>query len=419
MSIEIRPVGVSCQLQCTYCYEEGMREEQRSHRYDRDAVLASIKKLGPKDHFSLFGGECLLLPLHHLEELLSISHARSGRSSVQTNGALITDKHIELFIKYNTHVGISLDGPDELNDSRWAGTLEATRKQTARTLHAIDTLLSLSVQHPRLRPSLIVTMHAGNSSAERFPRFVSWLHELDDRGLKQINLHTMEMDHKADTLYLPQEELSDRLLDIWRIHVPTFKQLRMSKFEEILKLLRGADDVVCHWKPCDPWNTSAVNGIENDGSVSHCSRTNKDGFNWMPAEGSGDPNGSFIGHPGARHYERQMALYQAPQEFGGCKDCEYWLMCYGQCPGEGQSNDWRMRSTYCSTYKKLFAEGARRLREAGTIPLCDLKNRKELEQAAFSKWQNQSSSHLSTLTGQPNGGRQSHGDHTDHNDNTL
>jgi len=62
-------------------------------------------------------------------------------------------------------------------------------------------------------------------------------------------------------------------------------------------------------------------------------------------------------------------------------------------------------------------EGARRLREAGTIPLCDLKNRKELEQTMFLKWQNQSTMQLSTLvTGKSNNNR-SHGDHTDHDDN--
>ena len=415
MSIEVRPVGVSCQLRCTYCYEEGMREVQRTHRYDREAVLSSIAKLGKDDVFSLFGGECLILPLPDLEELLALSFQRSKRSGLQTNGALITDKHIELFIKYNTHVGISLDGPDELNDSRWAGTLDATRKQTAKTHWAINRLLERSAEHPHLVPSLIITLHAGNCSQDRFPRFVAWLRELDAKGIVYINLHTMELDHEADSLYLPSDELSDRLIDLWRLS-PTFTNIRFTKFEEILKLLRGDDNVVCHWKPCDPWNTSAVHGIENDGSPSHCSRTNKDGKNWLPAEGSGDSsrNAQFIGHPGAQHFERQMALYVTPQEYGGGKDCEYWLMCHGQCPGEGMNHDWRMRSSYCAAYKKLFAEGARRLRSAGVIPLCDVTNRKEKEQEAFYAWGKNSNVTLGGLfgTASTRHGDQ-HGDHTD------
>jgi uncharacterized protein len=266
-------------------------------------------------------------------------------------------------------------------------------------------------------PSLIITLHAGNCSQERFPRFLAWLRELDAKGIVHINLHTMELDHEADSLYLPADELSDRLIDLWRL-APTFTNIRFTKFDEILKLLRGDDNVVCHWKPCDPWNTSAVHGIENDGTPSHCSRTNKDGKNWLPAEGSGDAsrNAQFIGHPGAQHFERQMALYVTPQEYGGCKDCEYWLMCHGQCPGEGQSNDWRMRSSYCGTYKKLFAEGAARLRHPGIIPLCDVTNRKELEAKAFGMWAEGQTTNFQSVLGQRQsaiGPTTRHGDHTD------
>lgn len=400
-----------------------MREVQRSYRYDRDAVLASIAKLDKDEPFTLFGGEALILPLKDIDELLALSYARTKSSGLQTNGALITDAHIEAFIKYNTHVGISLDGPDELNDSRWAGTLKATRKQTARTHWAINRLLERSKEHQHLVPSLIVTMHAGNASAERFPRFKAWLHELDDKGITTVNIHVMEMDHCADTLYLPQNELAERFIDLWN---ETFTNLRISKFAEILKLLKGDDDVVCTWHPCDPWNTMAVKGIENDGSPSHCSRTNKDGKNWLPAEGSGDTaHAQFVGHPGARHFERQMALSLTPQEYGGCQGCEYWLLCYGQCPGEGQTGDWRMRSSYCYTYKQLFAEGAKRLRQVGIVPFCDRPDRAELEARAYAIWANDGSTtfyqlQINTPTHRVNTphGDCAHGDraHGDHND---
>lgn len=418
MSIEVRPVSVTCNLRCTYCYEESMREQQRSHKYNREAVLAAIDKLGPDDYFSLFGGEALILPIKDIDELLGIAFKRFGRSGVQTNASLVTEAHIELFTKYNTHVGISMDGPDELNDSRWAGTLEATRKQTGRTMWALNELLTRSKTTPHLRPSLIVTLHAGNCSAERFPRFVEWLHELDSKGLRYVNMHTMEMDYKAHTLHLPEDEMIERLLDLWKLQ-NQFTNLRMSKFDEILKLMKGRDDVVCHWKPCDPWNTSAVNGIENDGSPSHCSRTNKDGQNWLPAEGSGHAGKetTFIGHPGTRNYERQMALYVTPQEVGGCKGCEFWLMCYGQCPGEGEKGDWRMRSSHCKSYKALFAEGAQRLRDAGEIPICDRADRLQVEQKHFDDWAGQKPTYLSkylkTQTNHGDGHGDEHGDHTD------
>lgn len=385
MAIEVRPVGVGCNLRCDYCYEFDMRNEQAVYRYDREKVLAAIDKLGPEESWSLFGGEPMILAFHHFEELLQLCHKRWGKSGLQTNGSLITEKYIDLFTKYKSHVGISLDGPGELNDSRWAGNLEATRKATAQTLWAIDTLAERAKKHPHLMPSIIVTLHSGNCSKDKFPTLVEWFKHLDAIGITSVNLHVMEMDAHAGKWAMDPEELGDRLIDLWNLEL---NQLKFLKFEEILKLLQGDDKVVCVWHTCDPWNTAAVQGIEHDGAPSHCSRTNKDGKNWLPAEGFGEKgkHATVTFYTSARSHERQMALYVTPQEVGGCKDCEYWLMCFGQCPGTGENNDWRERTTYCSLFKRLFAEGARRLHAVGFKPLPDWKYRKQLEQNMYDAW---------------------------------
>lgn len=393
MSIEVRPVGVTCQLRCKYCYEEPQRTAAPIHVYDRKAVLASIEKLD--SFFSLFGGEPLILNLTDLEELLSIAFTRWGHSGLQTNGTLITEAHIELFRKYKTHVGISLDGPGTLNRSRWIHDEATTDKQTAKTHWAIKRLCDEAKTTPHMLPSLIVTLHAGNAGPDVFPQLVEWFKDIDAMGIKSVNLHVMELDAKADELYLSQDELSDRLIDLWNLQ-DSFTRLRFTKFQEVLKLLQGNDDVVCTWHSCDPLNTSAVRGIENDGSPSHCSRTNKDGVNWLPAEGSGIDS-SFIGHAGTTYHERQLALYVTPQEHGGCKGCEYWLLCKGQCPGEGEQRDWRMRSHYCLTYKKLFAEAAKRLKAVGIQPVSEWSYRKDIEKRMYDMWADGLSPELSDM----------------------
>ena len=106
MAIEVRPVGVTCNLRCDYCYEQPMRDEQAVFRYDREKVLAAIAKLGPNDYFSLFGGEPMVLAFDQFEELLRLAFERWGKSGLQTNCCLITDRHIALFAKYKTQVGI-------------------------------------------------------------------------------------------------------------------------------------------------------------------------------------------------------------------------------------------------------------------------------------------------------------------------
>lgn len=391
MSTEVLPVGITCNLGCTYCYETNLRDANPAEKYDRKAVLASIDKL--TNPFSLFGGEPLILRLEHLEELLDIAHKRWGYSGLQTNGSLITDKHIELFKKYKTQVGISLDGPDELNDSRWAGTVEATRKQTAKTHAAIKNLVAAGIV-----PSLIVTLHAGNCAEDKFPKFVAWIRELDAMGIKYVNPHVMELDAKAHLLYLEQDTLADRLIDLWNLQ-NELTNVKFSKFQEVLSLLQGQDDVTCHWHACDALNTQAVTSIDHDGAPSGCKRTYKGNQRWLPAEGTGY-SAPFAGHAGTRHHTRQLALYVTPQEHGGCKDCQYWLLCMGQCPGEGEGSDWRKRSSYCRVWKRLFAEGERRLRFMGIEPFSQWKDRTHIEQLMYEMWTQHQSPSLGYLTKQ-------------------
>jgi uncharacterized protein len=433
MSIEVRPVGVTCNLRCSYCYEQPVRDIEPVHRYDKEKVLAQLQHV--TGSWSLFGGEALLIPLSDLEELLQIAFDRWKYSGVQTNGTLITPSHIELFHKYNTHIGISLDGPDELNDSRWAGTVEATRRMTARTHEAIDMLLAAAKEknNPALIPSFIVTLHAGNASVERWPRMKQWLQECDEKGIKHYNFHLMELDYKAtkdSEWYLPHDRVKEIMLDLWDLS-KTFKNAKILNFEEFFRLLEGKDNTQCVWHTCDPWNTSAVQGLEGDGSPSHCTRTNKDGLDWLPAEGQGLPAPWQVGtfKDSKRHHERQLSLYVTPQEDGGCKDCRFWIFCQGHCPGmseesSGTYGDWRLRSTYCQTWKDMLGEAERRMLLDGKSPVSLHPKLKEIENIFYTVWSNKGEIYLSEAIAVAEEKKQlnktknkiavaSHGDHTD------
>jgi uncharacterized protein len=418
MSLEFRPAGVSCNIRCRYCYEESTRQCGEIPRYNKEAVWKALTET--TEFWSLFGGEALIVPIEDIGELLELAYTKFGRSGIQTNGNLITPAHIDLFDKYHTNVGISVDGPDELNDIRWAGTLEATRRLTAKTEWAIEQLClkAKTENKPWLTPSIIATLHAGNINPDKQDRFIAWLHHLEDLGVQFINLHVMELDFKAQEWNLPLDEQIKFLLRLWD---EPFTTLKFQKFDEILNLLRGHDqETMCVWHACDPWNTSAVQGLEGDGSPSHCTRTNKDGKGWLPANGAGVATTHAIGnYPGQRFHERQLSLYVTPQEYGGCKDCRWWLMCQGQCPGTGDTGDWRLRSSYCDLFKGLFTEGERRLIEAGEQPVSLWKNREQLEAAQYAYWSNGQEASMHNLIAEATGAlpkwynATGHGDHSD------
>src|SRR5271155_2298358 len=137
MPVVVSPLGVRCNLKCNYCYEDSLRGAGNfGGSFDIDAIKEAVQREGGGP-FLLFGGEPLLLPKETLRDLLEWGFQRNGANSLQTNGILVDDDHIELFKRFNVRVGISIDGPGSLNDARWQGTLEETRSATR---HVQDTI---------------------------------------------------------------------------------------------------------------------------------------------------------------------------------------------------------------------------------------------------------------------------------------
>lgn len=177
MTVELRPLGVRCNLQCQYCYQNPQRDvEDPARSYDMDKMKDAIRAQGGP--FSLFGDEPLMMPLADLEQLWSWGLAEYGSNSVQTNGVLISDAHLELFRKYNVRVGISLDGPGALNDARWHQTVKKTRESTDRVQAQIERLCRSGTP-----PSLIITLHRHNAATDELPHLLNWVRELVGLGV--------------------------------------------------------------------------------------------------------------------------------------------------------------------------------------------------------------------------------------------
>ncbi len=361
MTIEYLPVGVACNLSCNYCYQEGMRDAGNINvPRNWEKVKEQILRLNST--FTVFGGEPLLAPIEHLDEVWKFGFEKFGRNGVQTNGTLITPEHIELFQKYRVDVGISVDGPGDLNSARTCGndTLAATN----HTLEAIRTLCS--VGQP---PSLIVTMNKANS---KFPEITDWLDDLLEQGVRYFNFHILEVEKGMESLALSEEENISTFLQLYEWCAA--RHLRSNPFCDIYDLLTQENaHVSCVWNHCDPATTAAVQGISPDGVMSNCGRTNKDGVDWVKADTPG--------------FERYLLLKETPQSVGGCKGCKYFIFCKGQCPGTAIEGDWRNRTVNCRTWYTLFERIEADIIQEGKIPIsinCTLK--KEMENRYVSNW---------------------------------
>ena len=295
-----------------------MRGLESKIKFDLDSTLKALEKV--KREFTIFGGEPLMLDLKNLETFFRYGYEKFKKNGVQTNGSLITKAHIDLFKRYNVHVGFSIDGPGDLNAAR-AGDMT-----TLQCLTALDDCMEAG-----LRCSLITVVHKFNARKE----LKDWLEDLGKKGITGINLHWLT-NHEL-CLENPEEVWKD----LWYWSRST---ITSSKFTEMEAMLGDPEkaQACCLWKGCDPCNTTGVHGIDADGSLINCGRVNLDGVNWRKSNTTGS--------------ERYFVLYNTPQEHGGCKGCRFFLACKGECPGNAIDQDWRNRSSFCSTLKVLFGE---------------------------------------------------------------
>lgn len=367
MTLEMKAMGNVCNLACTYCYQEPLRQAgnlRASHKYDLDLMMKIADRSEEAEQgYVLFGGEPLLMPIQDVEYLFSESFRKYGRAAIQTNGSLITPDHIELFKKYNVGVGLSIDGPNELNHLRVpANPRQDVQTLTEKTMENMRLMSAAGVS-----AGLILTVHRLNGVGDNLNRLINFIRWAGDLGHRSGNLHMMEVDSPNAAEYcLTAEENEEAWMRLSQFFDEN-RDLHFDPFREMEEMAKGENrNASCIWQSCDPMYTKAVYGVEGNGQVSNCGMVNKEGIEWTKSSDN--------------HFMRDLILYQTEPEYGGCKGCPYFLVCNGYCPGSSEEGDWRNKTTYCSTIKKMYAYYEAKAEENGHVPLSKRPDRIAMEE---------------------------------------
>ena len=343
--ISIKPIG--CNGHCASCYEAKIREAGQYPEFNFEAVKKKLLELlnstSPNDEVPcLHGGEPLLIPLGQLEELLAVIHQKFGRTSIQTNGLLINDDHIRLFSKYQSSVGISLDGDtEELNYGRLNSRELAPEKRRELTLRVLENIKKL--KSANISVSVICVLRKYNARPEKIPELIRFLLRLRDEfrifSVRLNEIIVFDENGRAEE-ELTGQELARAWIAAHEI-MKTDSRLDWRPPLDFVNKLLGKP-AVCILNQCDVWATSAEVCIMGDGSLGCCLHGGAaiDGIQALRMERLGN--------------ERYEILRQIPQEEGGCQGCHFWPYCYGGCPGAGIDNDWRSRTRFCEGYKIFF-----------------------------------------------------------------
>lgn len=347
---------LTCHGGCAACYEAPIRQCTPEITYDVAAVLQAIDSIKipendkDKNPLTLHGGEPLTFPVEHMETLLKAIHAKWGRTGIQTSLAGLNQKHIDLFRKYSTHVGVSIDGDTaELNWGRWDGLKLDKAGIEAKTQETLDAMARL--KKARVAMSAIIVLRRYNADPYHVADLVRFIDRLiHDYGITSIRCNELiAKTEAAKTQELTNEELETAFSEIMETALAS-PGVSIQPFRDVVDLLMGYRGGTCVFTGCDPYGTTAEQTILHDGSIGSCLKTGM---------GSDAIQGLSADKPGS---ERNHILQMIEQKDGGCKGCGYWQICHGFCPGSGIDNDWRNRSRFCQAYRALFAMVADRIR---------------------------------------------------------
>lgn len=347
------------------CYEEPDRAINGNNvqsNYDMDAILERLeefKEEHPREVPGLHGGEPLLLRNEDIETLFkwvydNYEQVRSGEeyTHIQTNATLIKDEHIDIFKKYNVNVGISCDGPPELNAERKAALNEdATEDYSEITNENIFKLAEEGVS-----VGVIVVLHETNAGTdEKLEKLLDWMDDLNQLGVSGHYNEAIPYDEIQTDLSLSAERMKEVFIQTWEwMKEEDYRSWNpMRQFQDNL-LGNGIAD--CRVANCDVFNAGAAKVVDGEGETSGCGKT------WA-AVGDGTP---FLQGPSndseynadTERWDMLKQLPGAPEtegpDLGGCKGCRYAAICKGGCPSAGIDDDYRNRTMWCESKYYLY-----------------------------------------------------------------
>jgi len=320
----LMPVLDCLEERCRYCFEAVILDTMLGLEANPEAMLASLPE---KCTATLHGGECLLLPLDQLEFFLRAMWKRSGRSGIQTNAKLITEEHIEVFKSYNTHIGVSIDGPDSLS---------SPYRPSSRGVNEV--IKKLRDQGVSVGILCVLGRHNA-STFSKLGQLADWLLWLKGIGVSGGRfLFLLSTRRETDSLELTSEELSRALLFLYHALKAIKWDSSWTPFRDIRNCLTGKQQrAVCWLNRCDIWKTRSCAPIFPDGEIGICDKTFCRGLYLRPSG-------------------KELAIRYEIQEKTDCLGCKYWDHCGGGCPMEGEGGDWRNKTKYCKAIYDLFEE---------------------------------------------------------------
>jgi uncharacterized protein len=369
-----------CNLACSYCYFFfGGDESYKVHPpvmseeviNDLSGFLdRMVRDLPSLKHISiiLHGGEPLLMKRERFDYLCSaIQNAVGNRCELtfgmQTNGILINDEWISLFEKHKIGVGVSIDGPKEVND---VNRIDHRGRGTYDRIVAGWRKLVAAAEAGRIsHPGLLCVVDPKQDGAQVFEALAKDLHfQYTDFLLLDVNHETSSPETVAAST-----EYYLRLFKAWRTYGD--RKVRIRFFSELIACFQS--DALMRQYHHQRWDLRQHIVVSSNGDI-----------------GTEDVVRTL--HPRFAHINlnirdatvQQIVDSSVWQEMTAarnirpepCQSCGWWNICHGgYLPTRYSAADGLKRETvYCSLLKTVYPEVVAQLVRSG-IPFEDISRR--------------------------------------------
>lgn len=342
-----KTVSEACNLACDYCYYSTCAGKPEKIKKIDVAVLEKfikeyfeIKKgVVP---FAWQGGEPLLAGIDFFEKVIELQKKHAPKNtivsnSIQTNGTLITKKWAQFFKKYHFLVGLSIDGPQLINDKR--RILSDGRGSYDAVIRGMRHLQEEGVEF-----NVLTVIHEDNiSSAKELMNFYS------EHNVKHVQfipcMDFRAQDIKATPKYhVSSKEYGEFLCDIFDVWYNNGSpEISIRFFDNMLASYLHQEQEMCiHQKTCP---TTLI--LEQNGDAYPCD------FFIHPDYKLGNVNTDTLEAVLQKYNQSQFSSKKSdiPEK---CKKCEFLNVCNGGCPRN--RTDYNMEETeyFCESYKMIY-----------------------------------------------------------------
>ena len=323
-----------CNLRCVECFVTKTPEKLRRMSPETlERVIHETIPYGAKDQvtYHFFGGEPLLR-FDHIKRAVEITEAAVAQGvmvppfyTITTNATLIDHEIIAFFVKHHFRVGVSIDGPKEMNDKLriyidGRGSFDQIKANFMR-LHEAG-----------IDPHMLITPHPDHldSLADTFRRV------LEEFPMRTVTVNTpLHFDTVQWTV--PGERYALVLLELMRIA----KRFGVTVDSGASPPLAAIGGNINREGPCALICDTVMASVGPDGSMSYCSQK------WHPR----------ITVPITADTTLQTPIRRATD----CLTCEAHGICGGPCPAFQEIAGVELDGNKCDFMRTLVREVPRNL----------------------------------------------------------